>query len=143
MAERLTTSMNPQNATAVTPDGMSLLFTETFPETREDVMQIALSGAHTTTPLVRSAAAERNGTVSPDGHWLAYEANDSGQFEIYVRPYPDVSKGRWQVSTRGGMRPLWSPDGRELFYVSTSNALMRVGVEHAASWSARTPTVLL
>ena len=60
------------------------------------------------TPLVQSPFAERNGIVSPDGRWLAYEANDSGRFEIYVRPFPEVNSGRWQVSTAGGTRPLWA-----------------------------------
>jgi len=142
-AERLTTSPNQQNATAITPDGMHLLFTETVPQTGEDVMQVAVTGTHTITPLVHTSAAERNGIVSPDGRWLAYDANDSGSFEVYVRPYPDVASGRWLVSTGGGTRPLWSRDGRELFYVSPTGALMRVGVERAASWAATTPTMLL
>jgi hypothetical protein len=141
--ERLTTSPNLQNATAVTPDGTRLLFTETAPQTGEDVMQVTLTGTHTVTPLVHTPAAERNGIVSPDGRWLAYEANDSGSFEIYVRPYPDVTSGRWQVSTAGGERPLWSRDGRELFFVSAASELMRVGVERASSWAATTPTMLL
>jgi serine/threonine-protein kinase len=141
-AEQLTMSPNIQYGTAVTPDGTRLLFTETAP-TSEDLMQVTLTGAHTVTPLVYTPAAERNGMVSPDGRWLAYEANDSGSFEIYVRPYPDVASGRWQVSTGGGTQPLWSRDGRELFYVSPANALMRVGVERAASWAATAPTMLL
>jgi serine/threonine-protein kinase len=106
-------------------------------------MQVTVTGTHTVTPLVHTPAAERNGIVSPDGRWLAYEANDSGPMEIYVRPYPDVASGRWQVSTGGGTRPLWSRDGRELFYVSSANGMMRVGVERAASWTATTPTMLL
>jgi len=142
-AERLTTSPNQQNATAITPDGTRLLFTENAPPTNEDVMQVTVSGSHTVTPLVHTSAAERNGIVSPDGRWLAYEANDSGPFEIYVRPYPDTASGRWQVSTGGGTRPLWSRDGRELFYVSSANGMMRVGVDRAASWTATAPTMLL
>jgi eukaryotic-like serine/threonine-protein kinase len=142
-AERLTTSPNLQDATAITPDGTRLLFTELATQTGEDVMQVTLTGTHTVTPLVHTPAAERNGMVSPDGRWLAYEANDSGSFEIYVRPYPDVANGRWQVSTGGGTRPLWSRDGRELFYLSPANAVMRVGVERAASWAATTPAMLL
>src|SRR5262245_24064009 len=106
-------------------------------------MQVTVMGTHAVTPLVRTPAAERNAIVSPSGRWLAYEANDSGTFEIYVRPYPDVASGRWQVSTGGGTRPLWSRDGRELFYLSPTNALMRVGVERAASWVATTPAMLL
>jgi serine/threonine-protein kinase len=142
-AERLTTSPNTQDATAMTPDGKRLLFTETAPQTNDDVMEVTVTGTHTVTPLVHTPAAERNGIVSPDGRWLAYDANDSGSFEIYVRPYPDVTSGRWQVSTAGGERPLWSRDGRELFYVAPTGALMRVGVERAASWGATTPTMVL
>ena len=103
-------------------------------------MQVELNGTRRVTPLVQSPFAERNGIVSPDGRWLAYEANDSGQFEIYVRPFPDVNSGRWQVSTGGGTRPLWAPNGQELFYVSPAGALMRVGVERGPSWAATTPT---
>ena len=142
-AERLTTSANLQDATAVTPDGTRLIFTETTPKTGGDVLQVTVMGAHTVTPLVQTSATERNGIVSPDGRWLAYEANDSGQLEIYVRPYPDVTSGRWQVSTGGGTQPLWSHDGRELFYVSPANALMRVSVERGASWAGTTPATLL
>ena len=142
-AERLTASPNLQDATAVTPEGARLIFTETTPQTGPDVLQVTLTGTHTITPLVQSPATERNGTVSPDGRWLAYEANDSGQLEIYVRPYPDVTSGRWQVSSGGGTQPLWSRDGRELFYVSPANALMRVGVERSSSWVVTTPTMLL
>ncbi len=129
--ERLTESPNQQNATAVSPDGRRLIFTETAPKTGEDVMQMDLDGTRRVTPLVQSPFAERNGVVSPDGRWLAYEANDSGRFEIWVRPFPEVNSGHWQVSTAGGTRPLWARSGQELFYVSPTGALMRVGVERA------------
>jgi len=85
----------------------------------------------------------RNGIFSPDGRWLAYEANDSGRNEIYVRPYPDVNSGHWQVSTGGGTRPLWARSGQELVYVSPTGALMQVGVERGPSWAATTPTLLI
>jgi serine/threonine-protein kinase len=141
--ERLTESPNPQVATAVSPDGHQLIFTETAPKTGDDVMQMELDGTHRVTPLVQSPFTERNGIVSPDGRWLAYEANDSGRVEISVRPFPDVNSGHWQVSTAGGTRPLWARSGQELFYVSPTGALMRVGVERSASWSATTPTLLV
>ena len=108
-----------------------------------DVMMIELDGSRRVTPLVQSPFTERNGIISPDGRWLAYEANDSGRFEIFVRPFPDVNSGHWQVSTAGGMRPLWARSGQELFYVSPTGALMRVGVERASSWAATTPTLLV
>jgi hypothetical protein len=80
-------------------------------------------------PLVQTMFAERNAELAPDGRWLAYESNESGREEIYVRQFPDVSGGRWQVSTGGGRLPLWSRNGRELFYVSPDGALMGVRVE--------------
>ena len=141
--ERLTESPNVQSLTAVSPDGRRLIFTETAPKTGEDVMQLTMDGTRQVTPLVQSQFAERNGIVSPDGRWLAYEANDSGRFEVFVRPYPDVNSGRWQVSTGGGTRPLWARTGSELFYVAPSGAIMRLGVERAASWSATTPAPLI
>ena len=138
--ERLTESPNQQTAVAVTPDGRRLIFTETDPKTGEDVMQVELDGTRRVTPLVQSPAIERNGVVSPDGRWLAYEANGSGRFEISVRPYPDVNRGHWQVSTNGGTRPLWARSGQELVYVSPTGALMRIGVERGPSWAATPPT---
>ena len=54
--------------------------------------------------------------VSPDGRWLAYESDESGQLEVYVRPFPRFDAGRWQVSTGGGKQPVWAHNGRELFY---------------------------
>jgi Tol biopolymer transport system component len=141
--ERLTDSPNAQYATAVSPDGRRLIFTERAPKTGEDVMQVELDGTHRVTPLVQSPFIERNGIVSPDGRWLAYEANDSGRYEIYVRPFPEVNSGHWQVSTAGGARPLWARSGQELFHASPTGALMRVGVERASSWAATEPTMLI
>jgi serine/threonine-protein kinase len=141
--ERLTRSPNVQSPTAISSDGARLIFTETTPATADDVMQVELTGNRSVTPLVRSPSVERNGIVSPDRRWLAYEANDSGQLEIYVRPYPEVNNGQWQVSTNGGTRPLWSRTGQELFYVSVTGAIVRVGVAAGASWSATPATVVV
>ena len=154
--ERLTESLNSQTPTAVSPDGR-LIFTESVAKTSDDVMLMTLDGTRPSTssgsgepveprritPLLQSPFAERNGVVSPDGRWLAYEANDSGRSEIYVRPFPEVKGGHWRVSTAGGTRPLWARSGQELFYVSPTGALMRVGVERGPSWAATTPTLLV
>ena len=106
-------------------------------------MAIELDATRRVTPLVQSPFTERNGIVSPDGRWLAYEANDSGRFEIYVRPFPDVNSGLSTVSTNGGTRPIWTRSGQELIYVSPTGALMGVGVARGPSWSATTPTLLV
>jgi serine/threonine-protein kinase len=137
-ATQLTKSPNVQHATSVSADGTRLVFSETTPTTGQDVMQLRLDGTHAVTPLVQTPFNERNGEISPDGRWLAYEADDSGRYNIYVRPFPDVSSGHWQVSTDGGTRPLWARNSQELFYLSATGALMRVGVARGptrvASW---------
>jgi len=132
--ERLTDSPNSQYATDVSSDGQRLIMSEVAPKTRDDVIEIRLDGTRRVTPLVQSSFAERNGVVSPNGRWLAYETNDSGRFEISVRPFPDVNNGQWRVSTAGGTRPLGAPDGQELVYVSPAGALMSVVVARGPSW---------
>jgi serine/threonine-protein kinase len=152
--ERLTDSPDTQYPSGVSPDGSRLIFTDESATTGNDVMAIALDRTRPSTssgrgepveprrvtPLVQSPFNERNGTISPDGRWLAYEANDSGRFEVYVRPFPDVNSGHWTVSTNGGTRPIWPRSGQELVYVSPTGALMRVGVARGPSWVATTPT---
>ena len=130
----MTESPNAQFPTSVSPDGTRLVFTEVA-TTSGDVLQLRLDGTHAVTPLVQTPFSERNGEVSPDGRWLAYEANDSGRFEVYVRPFPDVSSGHWQVSTDGGTRPLWARNGQELFY------LTRDGRPHARRRGTRADVV--
>jgi hypothetical protein len=67
-------------------------------------------------------------TVAPDGRWLAYASNESGRYEIYARPYPDVGSGRWQVSRSGGTEPLWARSGRELFFRAGDGTLVAAEV---------------
>jgi serine/threonine protein kinase len=80
--------------------------------------------------------------ISPDGRWMAYTSTESGSEEVYVRPFPEVDKGRWQVSTSGGSSPLWSPNGRELFYLGNENSVMTTAVETAPTFSLGTPKIL-
>jgi Tol biopolymer transport system component len=79
--------------------------------------------------------------VSPDGEWLAYQSTESGDMEVYVRPFPDVAGRRWNVSVGGGFAPLWSHDGRELFY-RNNMSLMAVAVDTKPTFSAGTPQIL-
>jgi len=141
---RLTTSPNVQHANSVSPDGSRLVFTETAQTTAQDIMELRLDGTAAVRPLVATHHRERNAEVSPDGRWLAYEADDSGRYDIYVRPYPDVSSGHWHVSVdgNGGTRPLWSRNSVELFYLSLTGDLMRVGVAPGKTWEATAPTRL-
>jgi len=149
MVERLTESPNFQLPNGISPDGARLVFDEQRPS--YDVLALTLDKDRRTEPLVQSQMyAERNGEISPDGRWLAYQSNESRQDEIYVRPYPDVNSGRWQVSTMGGTQPLWARSGRELFYVAPDGGLMRVAVERGPArpqsggqaWRTGTPAKL-
>jgi serine/threonine-protein kinase len=107
-------------------------------------MLLTLDGTRAVTPLLATPFAERNGDVSPDGRWLAYESNESGQFEIYVRRFPDVEAGKWQVSTGGGTRPLWARSGRELFYRAPDGAVLGARVEgEAARFRTSAPVKLV
>ena len=80
--------------------------------------------------------------MSPDGKWFAYTSNESGDSEIYVRPFPEVDTEKQQISNGGGSCPLWSPDGRELFYLSTANDVMAVPVKTEPSLSLGKPECL-
>ena len=67
-------------------------------------------------PLFEEDCREGQPKISPNGLWIAYLSDESGRNEVYVRPFPEVNKGRWQISENGGDSPLWSPDGKELYY---------------------------
>ena len=71
---------------------------------------------------------ERNAELSPNGRWMAYQSNESGAFEIYVRPFPNVEADQVQVSNNGGGIPLWSPDGSELFYLQPGAPVQLISV---------------
>ena len=77
--------------------------------------------------LIHTPASELNAEISPDGRWLAYESDESGQREIYVRPFPQVDGSRSRVSNGGGTRPLWGRNGKELFYMTPETDRSRVG----------------
>jgi hypothetical protein len=77
--------------------------------------------------------------VSPDGRWLAYTATDASGSNVFVRPFPNVDRGRWPIAS--GHSPLWSRDGRELFFVSRGRA-MAVPIETASGFRPGAPTVM-
>ena len=141
--ERLTQSGNIQLPSAVSPDGRHVIFGEGSAATRTDVMMLTLDKDHRAQPLVQTPFFEDNGEISPDGRWLAYQSNDSGLNQISVRPFPDVNSGHWQVSTGGGIEPLWARNGEELFYRGPNGALMGVRVEPGTTWRTAAPTTVL
>jgi Tol biopolymer transport system component len=144
MAERLTTSANNQWSTSVSDDGKQVVIAELTPTMGHDLMLLDIDGIRRVTPLLQTPFNELSGTVSPDGHWLAYESDSTGRFEISVRPFPNASAGHWQVSTAGGTRPVWAHSGKELFFFGADGTLMRVPVDATATvWNAGVPTKLL
>jgi serine/threonine-protein kinase len=131
--EQLTHAERPQAATSFSPDGRSLILhaPPTFPR---DLFIAKIDRERTIEPLLATPFDEANGDISPDGRWMVYESNESGRREIFVRPFPNIKAGRWQVSTNGGMQPKWSRTGRELFYwLPTSEATGRLMVSQVAS----------
>ena len=142
-ATRLTESTDQQAPLGITADGTRVVFQELTPTRQRDLMLLTLTPTPRVEPLLETRFEERGGIVSPDGRWLAYESNTAGRFEIYVRPFPDVSGGQWLVSNAGGVQPLWARSGRELFYVAPDGALLTVPVvARGATWSAGAPTKL-
>lgn len=122
---------------AATPDGSQLVV-----DLGNDVAVVTLDGDSSPRVLLDTAFVERNMALSPDGRWLAYQSDESGELQVFVRPFPDVDAGRTQVSTTGGLQPLWGADGRELFYL-TEEGVMGVAVETDAGFGAGTPTLVI
>lgn len=96
-----------------------------------------------TETIVHGPASDLSSDLSPDGRWLAYDSNESGQYEVLVRPYPNADSGRWVISMAGGRQPVWSRDGRELFYRDFSGALIAVPVTATPRFRAGRPMKLL
>jgi serine/threonine-protein kinase len=127
-AERLTETSGPIHSPySWTPDGRTLLLALFHSYGHQEIASVTPPD-----PTVRveldGAFAQLDAQVSPDGRWLAYQSDETGRFEIYVRPFPDLRARRWQVSTRGGMAPRWHPHGGELYYYDGAG-LTAVAVE--------------
>ena len=126
--------------TGGTPDGTRVILND---RPGNDLSMLVLKPTPRVEPLLDTPSWERNGDVSPDGRWLAYESDSSGRFEVYVRPFPGVRDGQFQLSTDGGVQAHWSRDGRELFYFSPKGELMAVPVVIGTEWSAGRPMKVL
>jgi serine/threonine protein kinase/Tol biopolymer transport system component len=123
-------------------DGKNLVGVEFAASLVEHIGMLSMEGDHAQKTLLQQASVERSPKISPNDRWMAYTSNESGREEIYVRPFPEVDKGRWQISTAGGGGPLWSPDGRELFYLN-GDAVMSISVKTEPSFDIiGTPQVL-
>jgi Tol biopolymer transport system component len=117
--------VTPQNKIPLdwSRDGRVLLYASLDDKTGSDIWALPMIGERTPFPVVQTAFEEIQGQFSPDGRWLAFVSNESGQFEVYVRPFPDAG-GKWQVSTGGGTQPRWGRNGQEILYVAPDARLM-------------------
>jgi len=150
-AERLTVSNNNQWPGSWHPSGKFLAFSEISRQrSMPDIMILPMEGSEDSgwkpgnpTVFLNAPFVENNPAFSPDGRWLAYMSRESGEVEVYVRPFPGPG-GKWQVSTSGGNFPIWSRIRRELFYLADDERIMvalytvdgdRFRAEKARLWS--------
>jgi len=132
-AQRLAESKNTQWARSWRPDGKVLAFSELKLSTRSgDIMTLPIEGDEKSgwkpgepKPFVNILFNEGAPAFSPDGRWLAYQSDESGSLQVYVRPFPGPG-GKWQISTGGGVIPKWSRNGKELFYRTADSKIMVV-----------------
>jgi Tol biopolymer transport system component len=137
--ERLTASKVTQSPTSWSPDGQALAFVQANPTTGWDIWILQI-GDRKAIPFLQTPFNEAAASFSPDGDWLAYVSNESGRYEIYVKPYGGPG-GKWQISTGGSTEPVWNPNGRELFY-RQGDKMMAVDVSTQPAFSAGKPKVL-
>jgi serine/threonine-protein kinase len=140
---RLTTTRAFQTPYSWADGGRTLLFEERpiGQLGSAEIYALSLAGDATAPPLVRTPAKGGEPAVSPDGRWLAYTAGDGVGEDVYVRPFPEVDGGRWRISTDGGDSPVWSRDGKQLFFIARGRA-MSVPIETAPAFRAGTPRVM-
>ncbi len=123
-------------------DGRTLVLWEITPAPLQtDIGMLSMEDDHARKSLLQGKYNENYPEISTDGKWMAYASNESGKYEVYVHAFPDVNKGRWQVSTTGGDSPLWSPDGKELFY-RNGDSFMAVEVGTELAFKAGKPKFL-
>jgi serine/threonine protein kinase/Tol biopolymer transport system component len=132
-AEKLCSAPNRQLIPrSFSSDGKTLVMEDVSKDLLQcNIAALSMEGDHPWRSLLVNALQPK---LSPDGRWMAYKSKETGQGEICVRPFPDVDKGKWQVSMGSGDSPLWSRDGRELFYLS-GDAVMAVSVTTEPSFN--------
>jgi serine/threonine-protein kinase len=143
-AELVLDSPSTQFLVGLTPEGDRLLAAQSGADRGRDfdVVAVTLEDPAQTEILLSTNYTEWSHAISPDGDWLAYSSDASGQFEVYVGPFPNVGDQRWQISIDGGDHPLWSPAGDELFFRRPSGELMVAEVRLAPSFEVGAVTGL-
>jgi eukaryotic-like serine/threonine-protein kinase len=125
---------------SISRDGDTLAFMRQNSQNSRDIYVLSLSGRTPPRPVVSTFAFEGGPQFSPDGHWMAYASDESGQMQVYVRPFPGPDK-RWPVSTQGGTQPLWNRNGKEIFY-RIGNKMMVVDLSGTTTLTLSQPRQL-
>jgi serine/threonine-protein kinase len=141
-AKLLTESGSAKFATTVAPKGTIVVGHQDGP-TVYDVVSFSIPQSGQLPPpaqtLVKTPSFEFNADLSPNGRYLAYQSNESGPFQVIVRPFPQIDDGKWTISTGGGSSPIWSRDGKELFYHDEADRMVAVPVDTSGptfTWGA-------
>jgi Tol biopolymer transport system component len=123
-------------------DGRTMVFDAFDPKTKADLWILTVDGDRKPAPYRQTAFNEGHGTISPDGRWLAYTADDTGRAEIYIESFPVPGRGHYQISLDGGDEPMWRGDGKELYYRTADRKLMAVPLSLGEGLQAGTPQLL-
>jgi serine/threonine-protein kinase len=113
---------------AVSPDEHEITLNTATGASEGDLYLLDTRGGKDLMTILDTPDYEYGGAISPDGRYLLYGSGETGRLEVYISTYPDL-KGKWQISENGGLSPIWSPNGREVFYVSTVGKMMSVSLE--------------
>jgi serine/threonine-protein kinase len=118
-------------------DGRYLILRTLNPKTKSDLWVQPLDAdkpaASKAFPYLQTEFGEQFARLTPDGHWLAYTSDESGRNEIYVRPFPTPGS-KWQVSTNGGERSIWSRDGKELYFLGPDGMMIVAEVKSGSKF---------
>jgi len=124
----------PIDEAVTSPDGQWWILRTRSQANLRDILALQVGRDTVPRPLLTERYDEVVPALSPDGRWLAYTSSETGQREIFVRPFPDVQTGKWQVSTKGGTSPVWAHSGRELFFVDGNRELVSQAVPPGATF---------
>jgi Tol biopolymer transport system component len=149
-AEELLRSNEAKLPTSWSADGRFLLYSSYGGKTLTDLWVLPLFGSREPVPFLRTQFDERSGRFSPDGRWVAYVSNESGRYEVYVRPFsPNLpasgfqsGDSKWLISQNSGDSPRWSEDGRELYYIQPDGKLMSARIAAGSAFQSDLPRVL-